>query len=107
MDHLYGQTFKTGGAREWQGTRANLSIESGSGVEKKVSDHETIGRRKFFEFPENISPRKKKKIIVKMYYIKGESQRKILTYRKNVTSIVGMTSEMQFRDSECIHLNSV
>jgi hypothetical protein len=60
MDHLYGQTFKTGGAREWQGTRANLSIESGSGVEKKVSDHETIGRRKCFEFPK-IFPQERKK----------------------------------------------
>jgi hypothetical protein len=28
---------------------------------EKVSDHGTIGPRKFFEFPENISPRKKKK----------------------------------------------
>jgi hypothetical protein len=36
------------------------------GVEK-VSDHRTIGPpRKFFEFPENISLRKKKKIIVKI-----------------------------------------
>jgi hypothetical protein len=35
-----------------------------SGVEK-VSDHGTIGPRKFFEFPENISPRKKN-IIVKI-----------------------------------------
>jgi hypothetical protein len=26
---------------------------------KKVSNHGTIGPRKFFEFPENISPRKK------------------------------------------------
>jgi hypothetical protein len=29
-------------------------------------DHGTIGPRTFSEFPENISPRKKKKIIVKM-----------------------------------------
>jgi hypothetical protein len=34
------------------------------GVEKE-SDHGTIGPRKFFEFPENISPRKKN-IIVKI-----------------------------------------
>jgi tRNA U38,U39,U40 pseudouridine synthase TruA len=27
---------------------------------EKVSDHRTIGPRKFFEFPETISPRKKK-----------------------------------------------
>jgi hypothetical protein len=33
---------------------------------EKVSDHGTIGPRKFFEFPENISPGKKKKIIVKI-----------------------------------------
>jgi hypothetical protein len=33
---------------------------------EKVSDHGTIGPRKFSEFPENISPRKKeKKIIVR------------------------------------------
>ena len=32
---------------------------------EKVSDHRTIGPRKFFEFPENISPRKKN-IIVKI-----------------------------------------
>jgi hypothetical protein len=32
----------------------------------KVSDHGTIGPRKFFDFPENISQRKKKKRIVKM-----------------------------------------
>jgi hypothetical protein len=31
---------------------------------EKVSDHRTIGPRKFFEIPENISPRKKN-IIVK------------------------------------------
>jgi hypothetical protein len=35
-----------------------------AGVEK-VSDHRTIGPRKCFEFPENISPRKKN-IIVKI-----------------------------------------
>jgi hypothetical protein len=28
---------------------------------EKVSDHRTIGPRKLFEFPENISPRKKEK----------------------------------------------
>jgi hypothetical protein len=37
---------------------------STAGVEK-VSDHGTIVPRKFFEFPENISPRKKN-IIVKI-----------------------------------------
>jgi hypothetical protein len=31
---------------------------------EKVSDHGTIGPRKFFEFPENISPRKKKIVII-------------------------------------------
>jgi hypothetical protein len=51
------------------------------GVEK-VSDHGTIGPRKFFEFPENISPRKKN------------------INRKNATCTAGMTSEMQ------VHLNS-
>jgi hypothetical protein len=30
------------------------------GCMEEVSDHGTIGHRKFFEFPENISPRKKK-----------------------------------------------
>jgi hypothetical protein len=33
------------------------------GVEK-ISVHGSIGPRKFLEFPENISPKKKKKIIV-------------------------------------------
>jgi hypothetical protein len=30
----------------------------------EVSDHRTIGPRKYFEFPENISPRKKEKEII-------------------------------------------
>jgi hypothetical protein len=38
-------------------------------------DHRTIGPRKVFEFPENISPRKKR--IVILTQIKGEIQRKI------------------------------
>jgi hypothetical protein len=42
---------------ELMGDINQLSM-SESGVEK-VSDHGTIGSRTFFEFPENISPRKK------------------------------------------------
>jgi hypothetical protein len=41
----------------------DISELSLSGVEK-VSDHGTIGPRKYFEFPENISPRKKKIVII-------------------------------------------
>ena len=43
-----------------------------AGVEK-VSDHGTIGPRKSFEFPENISPRKKKKIVVKIWEIQKKN----------------------------------
>jgi hypothetical protein len=50
---------------------------------EKVSDHGTISPRNFFEFPENISPCKKEKIVI--IQIKEEIQRKIHT----------MASEMQ------------
>jgi hypothetical protein len=63
-DHIQKSAQVTSRGRD---SSQNFKFTGGlrTGVEK-VSDHRTIGLRKFFEFPENISPRMKKKIIVKI-----------------------------------------
>jgi hypothetical protein len=64
---------------------------------EKVSDHGTIGPRNFFEFPENISPRKKKIVIIQ---IKGGIQRKIHTMHdlRNAISIGNHTGRSAIND---------